>query len=123
MGAAREEMSVAGKNSRTARKSRFISTFIIVVVIVELLVLIPLGSFVIRSERTSLATGLQRRALVLLESATQGSRSYLPSDDIHQMDFVPQLVKAMNGAAYILSRVTPKTERIRMSSGPRTTPE
>jgi|GEM_PF-6844593 hypothetical protein len=101
MGAASEEISVAGKNGSSGRKSRFILTFTIVVVIVELLILIPLGLFVISSERTSFAMGLQRRVLVLLESITQGSLSYLPSNDIHQIDLVPQLAKAMNGAVYI----------------------
>jgi serine phosphatase RsbU (regulator of sigma subunit) len=71
------------------------------VIFVVLLVSIPLGVSMIRSESASLASGLQERAFVLLESVSQGGRSYLPSQDILQLGFLPEQAKAMSDAVFI----------------------
>jgi serine phosphatase RsbU (regulator of sigma subunit) len=71
------------------------------VIFVVLLVSVPLGYFILRTESRSLATSMQQRADVLLESVAQGARSYLPGKDKLQLGFLPQQARAMDDAAYI----------------------
>ncbi|HTX71983.1 MAG TPA: HAMP domain-containing protein, partial [Rectinemataceae bacterium] len=78
------------------------STIGLLVIFVVLLVSLPLGFFMIRTESSTLATGLQQRALVLLESAAQGGRFFLGKEDaVTQLSFLPDQAKAMEGAVYI----------------------
>jgi hypothetical protein len=76
-------------------------TITILVIFVVLLVSVPLGLFMTQSESSTLASGLQQRAYVLLESVAQGGRSYLPSQDILQLGFLPQQSLAMDDSVYI----------------------
>jgi hypothetical protein len=80
---------------------KFTLTIASLVILVVLLVAIFLSIYVIRTESRALASSLQQRAYVLLESVAQGARSYLPGKDRLQLGFLPQQARAMEDAAYI----------------------
>ena len=81
---------------------KFTLTIGLLVIFVVLLVSFPLGLTMIRTESSTLATGLQQRALVLLESAAQGGRFFLGKEDaVTQLSFLPDQAKAMEGGVYI----------------------
>jgi len=75
----------------------------VLVVFVVFLVSILLGFYMTRTESQSLATGLEQRALVLLESVTQGGRSYLPNaeNQLVELGALPKQAQAMEDAIYI----------------------
>ena len=75
----------------------------VLVVFVVFLVSIPLGLYMTRTESQSLATGLEQRALVLLESVAQGGRSYLPNaeNQLVELGALPKQAQAMEDAIYI----------------------
>lgn len=81
---------------------KFTLTIGILVIFVVVLVSIPLGLLMIGTQRSALATGLEQRAKVLLESAAQGGRFFLGREDaVTQLSFLPDQVKAMEGGVYI----------------------
>jgi HAMP domain-containing protein len=73
------------------------------VVFVVFLVSILLGYYMTKTESQSLATGLEQRALVLLESVAQGGRSYLPNaeNQLVELGALPKQAQAMEDAIYI----------------------
>ncbi|HUW39370.1 MAG TPA: SpoIIE family protein phosphatase [Rectinemataceae bacterium] len=81
---------------------KFTLTIGILVIFVVVLVSIPLGLLMINTQRSALATGLEQRAKVLLESAAQGGRFFLGKEDaVTQLSFLPDQAKAMEGGVYI----------------------
>ncbi|MDA8426246.1 MAG: SpoIIE family protein phosphatase [Treponema sp.] len=81
---------------------KFTLTIGILVIFVVVLVSIPLGLLMISTQRSALATGLEQRAKVLLESAAQGGRFFLGKEDaVTQLSFLPDQAKAMEGGVYI----------------------
>ena len=78
-------------------------TITVLVVFIVVLVSVPLGIFVTRSESSTLASGLQQRAYVLLESVAQGGRSYLPNaeNQLVERGALPKQAQAMEDAIYI----------------------
>ncbi|MBL8965372.1 MAG: SpoIIE family protein phosphatase, partial [Spirochaetaceae bacterium] len=82
-------------------RGKLVGTIIILVLFVVVLLAVPLGVFMTRTQSTNLAKGLEQRALVLLESVAQGGRSYLPAANVLELGFLPQQAKAMRDAAYL----------------------
>jgi hypothetical protein len=89
------------KRRGTGLRVKVTMTIAALVIFIVLLVALPLGYYMTGSESASLANGLRQRALVLLESVAQGGRSYLPSQDLLQLGFLPQQAQAMEDADYI----------------------
>jgi hypothetical protein len=96
------------RRARTLKKRwaglrvKFTLTIGILVIFVVVLVSIPLGLLMIGTQRSALATGLEQRAKVLLESAAQGGRFFLGKEDaVTQLSFLPDQAKAMEGGVYI----------------------
>lgn len=80
---------------------KFTMFIIALVIMVVFMVSIPLGYFMIQTQSKILADGLEKRALVLLESIGQGVRSYLPAQNLLELGFLPDQSKAMKEARYI----------------------
>ena len=80
---------------------KFTLTIALLVILTVVLVAVTLGVSMVKTESSSLASGLEQRAHVLLESVAQGARSYLPSENILELGFLPQQAQAMNDAVYI----------------------
>jgi hypothetical protein len=91
----------SGNYGTSKRASQLILTSIIVTLVVELVILVPLVKHAIHVEKISSGNGLQERASVLLESVAQVARAQLPSEDLLQLEFLPELTKAMHDAVYI----------------------
>lgn len=89
------------KRRGTGLTAKFTLTISFLVLLTVLMVAGTLGVTMIRTQSTSLATGLEQRAKVLLESVAQGARSYLPAQNILELGFLPQQTKAMSDAVYI----------------------
>ncbi len=76
-------------------------TIAALVIFVVLLVAIPLGVSMIRSESATLADGLRQKVNVLLESVAQGGRTYLFEVNDLQLSFLPAQAQAIPDARYI----------------------
>lgn len=72
----------------------------ILVMAVVLLVSIPLGRNMIRTQEESLVKGLEVKTTVLLESIASGARIYLPSKNVLELGFLPEQSRAMEEALY-----------------------
>ena len=70
----------------------------ILVMGVVLLVSIPLGRNMIKTQEESLVTGLEVKTKVLLESIASGARIYLPSKNVLELGFLPEQSRAMEEA-------------------------
>ncbi|HZK20381.1 MAG TPA: HAMP domain-containing protein, partial [Treponemataceae bacterium] len=61
-----------------------------------LLVSIPLGIYMVDTQQSTLAKGLQDRVAVLLDSLSSGVKAYMPSKDILEMSFLPNQSDSMD---------------------------
>jgi len=103
-------MSVA-ERSRTARgirrrgvglRMKFTLTIAFLVVSVVALLAITLGMYMVDRTAHDLGSGLEQRARVLLESAAQGGRFFLDTEEaVTQLSFLPDQTAAMEGAVSI----------------------
>ena len=75
----------------------FTSTLVLVVV---LLVSIPLGFYMIRNQEKTLAGGLNDRVEVLMESLASGVKTYMPSQNVLELSFLPDQISAVKEAVY-----------------------
>lgn len=75
----------------------FITTLILMII---LLVASTLGYFMTKNQETTLLTGLQDRLNVLMDSLATGTKTYLPSEDILQLSFLPQQSTSLEEALY-----------------------
>ncbi len=89
------------KRRGVSLRVKFTLTIASLVMFVILLIALPLGYNVLATESKTLASSLQERTSVLLESVAQGGRSYMPGKDVLQLGFLPQQARAMDDAAYI----------------------
>lgn len=81
--------------------AKFALTISMLVIFVVALVSVPLALQLMRSQSATLASGLSERAEVLLESAVQGGRAYLPSKDDINLSNIPYQVSAVQGALWM----------------------
>ena len=54
----------------------------------------------IQNQEQTLATGLQDRVNVLLESISSGVKAYMPSQNVLELSFLPSQTSAINEANY-----------------------
>jgi len=76
------EVSAMRKQGLSLRL-KFIMFFVSLVVAVVLLVAIPLSNYIITSQRSILAKGLQDRVAVVMESLASGAAGFLPTPDLY----------------------------------------
>ncbi len=81
--------------------TKFTLTISLLVIFVVLLVSIPIGIRTLETQSTILASGLEQRARVLLESAAQGAKSYLPGRNVLELSLLPNQASAVSEARYL----------------------
>ncbi|PKL09517.1 MAG: hypothetical protein CVV51_03295 [Spirochaetae bacterium HGW-Spirochaetae-7] len=81
--------------------AKFALTISLLVIFIVLLVSIPLGIRMLGTQSEILARGLEQRARVLLESATQGGKSYLPARNVLELSLLPNQASAIAEARYL----------------------
>jgi hypothetical protein len=90
------------KRRGTGLRAKFTITIALLVIFIVLLLSVFLGYNMIRRTGVELATGLDQRARVLLESVAQGGRFFLGKEDaVTQLSLFPSQARAMRGANYI----------------------
>jgi hypothetical protein len=86
----------------TGLRTKFTLIIAFLVIFVVLLLAVSLGYTMIKRTSSDLATGLDQRARVLLESVAQGGRFFLGKEDaVTQLSLFPSQARAMQGANYI----------------------
>lgn len=73
----------------------------LLVIFIVLLVSVPLGMNMLQTQSEILAKGLEQRARVLLESAAQGGKSYLPARNLLELSLLPNQASAVAEARYL----------------------
>ncbi|MBU1081058.1 MAG: SpoIIE family protein phosphatase [Spirochaetes bacterium] len=81
--------------------AKFTLTISLLVILIVLLVSIPLGIRMLRTQSEILARVLELRARVLLESAVQGGKSYLPAKNVLELSLLPNQASAVAEARYM----------------------
>jgi len=79
-------------------KLALFTSFLVILII--LLVSVPLGYVMMQSQEQTLATGLQDRVNVLLESLSSGVKAYMPSQNVLELSFLPSQATAIKEAKY-----------------------
>jgi hypothetical protein len=97
----RERAVKAAIRKGSGLTAKFISTISFLVLFVVALVSIPIGLQTIQSQSEILAKGLEQRVRVLLESAAQGGRSYLPVRNQLELATLPNQAQALDEALYL----------------------
>jgi hypothetical protein len=103
MPVAERERAARGIRRRGAGlRLKFTLTIAFLVMSVVAMLATTLGIYMIGRTSRDLGTGLYQRAQVLLESAAQGGRFFLGTEDaVTQLGFLPPQKEAMEGAVYI----------------------
>ena len=81
-------------------RSKFVLLLVVLVFLIVLIVAIPLGYYMIETQRKDLTTGLTQRVEVLLNSLDSGSAPYLVLKDKLELANLPDLIKGMDEAKY-----------------------
>ena len=71
------------------------------VLMVSLLVSVPLGFIMVKTQEHSLSKGLQDRVNVLLESLASGTKAYMPSENVLELSYLPGQSSALDEANYV----------------------
>ncbi|HRW24068.1 MAG TPA: SpoIIE family protein phosphatase [Spirochaetia bacterium] len=81
--------------------AKFAMTISLLVLFIVALVSIRLGMQMLDTQSETLARGLEQRARVLLESAVQGGKSYLPAKNVLELSLLPNQASAVAEARYL----------------------
>jgi len=81
--------------------TQFMLWISLLVIFIVLLVSVPLGMNMLETQSEILAKGLEQRARVLLESAAQGGKSYLPARNLLELSLLPNQASAVAEARYL----------------------
>ncbi|MCK9171388.1 MAG: SpoIIE family protein phosphatase [Treponema sp.] len=74
------------------------TSFLVIMII--LLVSIPLGINMIRTQEQTLAHGLEERVNVLLEGLTTSAKAYMPTQNVLELSYLPDQKSALDEAGY-----------------------
>lgn len=97
----KKQRAVALKKKGGGLRLKLIGFTVILVLMVSLLVSIPLGFIMVRTQEQSLSQGLQDRVNVLLESLSSGTKAYMPSENILELSYLPGQSSALEEANYV----------------------
>lgn len=89
------------KKKGISLKVKLVAFTVFLVLMVSLLVSIPLGYIMIRTQERTLTKGLEDRANVLMESLSSGVRTYMPSQNILELSYLPSQSSALEEASYV----------------------
>jgi hypothetical protein len=99
--AQREQLAKAAGKRRGSLVIKFAFTISLLAIFIVMLVAVPLGIQMIQSQSEVQARGLEQRVRVLLESASQGARSYLPARNVLELSLLPSQAAALDEALYL----------------------
>lgn len=85
----------------TSLKLKLMSFTAMIVLIVSLLVSLPLGYVMTRSQERTLSVGLEERVNVLLSSLASGARAYMPTQNVLELSALPEQSSAMSEANFV----------------------
>ncbi|MGD9939492.1 MAG: SpoIIE family protein phosphatase [Clostridia bacterium] len=99
--AQREQVAKEAGKRRGSLVIKFAFTISLLAIFIVMLVAVPLGIQMIQSQSEVQARGLEQRVRVLLESASQGARSYLPARNVLELSLLPSQAAALDEALYL----------------------
>ena len=99
--AQREQLAREAGKRRGSLVIKFAFTISLLAIFIVMLVAVPLGIQMIQSQSEVQAKGLEQRVRVLLESASQGARSYLPARNVLELSLLPSQAAALDEALYL----------------------
>ncbi len=82
-------------------KLKLMSFTAIIVLMAILLVSLPLGYVMTRTQERALSKGLEERVNVLLSSLSSGTRAYMPAQNILELSALPEQSSAMSEANFV----------------------
>lgn len=85
----------------TSLKLKLASFTAIIVLLVCLLVSLPLGWIMTRTQERTLSAGLEERVNVLLSSLSSGTRAYMPTQNVLELSALPEQSSAMSEANFV----------------------
>ncbi|MBQ0163554.1 MAG: SpoIIE family protein phosphatase [Treponema sp.] len=97
----KKQRAVALKKKGGGLRLKLIGFTVILVLMVSLLVSIPLGFIMVRTQEQSLSQGLQDRVNVLLESLSSGTKAYMPSENVLELSYLPGQSSALEEANFV----------------------
>lgn len=80
---------------------KLVSFTVFLVLMVSLLVSIPLGFIMSRTQEENLSKGLEDRVYVLLESLSSGTKAYLPAENVLELSYLPSQQAALPEASFV----------------------
>ncbi len=89
------------KKRGTSLKLKLMSFTAMIVLMVSLLVSLPLGYVMTRSQERTLSVGLEERVNVLLSSLASGARAYMPTQNVLELSALPEQSSAMSEANFV----------------------
>jgi serine phosphatase RsbU (regulator of sigma subunit) len=97
----KEQKTENFKQKGMSLRVQLVGFTILLVLMVILLVSIPLGLLMQRTQEQTLGTGLSERVNVLLESLASQARMYLPQENILDLSFVPDQASSLPEANFV----------------------
>ncbi len=97
----RKERITVMKRKGMGLRLKFTLFVIFIVLAVVIMVALPLGRFMLETQRKNLVTALRQQSEVLLESLTSGARSYLPASNTLELGLLPAQREAMADAVFV----------------------
>ncbi|HDQ14471.1 MAG TPA: HAMP domain-containing protein [Sediminispirochaeta sp.] len=80
-------------------KFALLTTFLVLIIV--LMVAVPLGNYLIETQRKNLTEGLQESTRVLIESITSGAEKFLPEENSIELGRLPRQMSAAEDARFI----------------------
>ena len=105
----RKERIKKMKSKGMGLRIKFTLFVIMIVLAVVVMVALPLGRFMLDTQKRNLLTGLKQQASVLLESLDSGARSFLPASNTLELGLLPDQRTAMDDAVFVT--ITGKSSR------------
>lgn len=97
----KKQKAVALKKKGGGLRLKLILFTVVLVLMVTLLVSLPLGFIMVKTQEQSLSQGLQDRVNVLLESLSSGTKAYMPSENVLELSYLPGQSSALQEANYV----------------------
>ncbi len=110
-----EEMKELKKRG-TGLRAKFVMLIVILVFLIVLIVSIPLGYYMIKTQKRDLTDGLMQRAEVLLGSLVTGSETYLSLSNRLELALLPNQTKGIEDVIY--ATITDREERVWATNDP-----
>ena len=99
----KEERIAQMSKIRMGLRIKFALMFTILVLLVVAMISVPVAFITSDNQKQILASGLEDRAEVLLESIASGSRTFLPAENIIELSTLPSQMSAMGADAVFVT--------------------